>query len=91
MHSFEVIPFSFEGREYEIRVVSDGATIHVRAFHKGKPANGYSYQVDLMTAFDLKKLMVCDAIKELVDSAKNDVTERRWERLIEAMKATETK
>jgi hypothetical protein len=41
MTGIEVVPFSFEGREYQIRVVSDGATIYVRAFCDNKPANGY--------------------------------------------------
>ena len=81
----QVIPFSFEDKEYEVRVVSDGATIHVRVFHEDKPANGYSYQVDIFTAFDLNKLMGFDAIKDLVESAKEDVRKKRYERLLKSM------
>jgi hypothetical protein len=86
MTGIEVVPFSFEGKEYQIRVVSDGATIYVRAFCDNKPANGYSYQVTIMTAFDLKKLMGFDAIKQLIKSAREDVEQKRWERFLEAIK-----
>jgi hypothetical protein len=41
MIGIEIVPFSFEGKNYEIRIASDGATIRIRAFLNGKPANGY--------------------------------------------------
>ena len=54
MQGIEVIPFEVEGKNYEVRIVSDGVTIFIRAFHEGKSANGFSYQVDWLTNFDLK-------------------------------------
>jgi hypothetical protein len=39
-----------------------------------------------MTAFDLKKLMGFDAIKQLIKSAREDVEQKRWERFLEAIK-----
>lgn len=85
MSYYEVIPFENEGKEYEIRVASDGATIHIRAFYQGKPANGYSYQVDVMKYFDLKKLIGFDAIRDFINSAKEDIHTKRWEHFVEAM------
>ena len=85
MTGIEVIPFSFEGKDYQVRVVYDGATIYVRAFCGHRPANGYSYQVNIMKALDLKKLIGLDAIKEFIKSAQDDVKEKRWERLLEAV------
>lgn len=85
MSYYEVIPFECEDKEYEIRIASDGATIHIRAFYQNKPANGYSYQVDIMKHFDLRRLMGFDAIKDFINSAKEDISTKRWERFLEAM------
>ena len=89
MNSHEIVPFEHDGKEYEIRVISDGATIYIRAFYQNRTANGYSYQVGVMKYFDLKKLMGFDAIKDLVDSAKQDVVENRWERFLEVLEKSE--
>jgi hypothetical protein len=62
MQGCQILPFSCDGNDYEIRVTSDGVTVSVRAFLNGTPANGYVYQVNLITAFDLKKLIGMDAI-----------------------------
>jgi len=86
MNGTEVIPYDFEGRQYEIRVVSDGATIYVRAFLDDKPANGYEYRLNIMTKFELKRAMGVDAVMDLVESAKEDIKLKRWERLLKAMK-----
>jgi hypothetical protein len=89
MNGTEVIPYDFEDQQYEIRVVSDGATIYVRAFLDGKPANGYDYRVNIMTKFDLKRAMGVDAVMDLVESAKEDIKLKRWEHLLKAMKEVE--
>lgn len=86
MSGNEVVPYEFEGQQYEIRVVSDGATIFVRAFLDGKPANGYQYSVSIMTRFDLKRAMGIDAVMDLVESAKEDIRLKRYERLVDAIK-----
>ena len=82
----KVIPFEFEGKNYEIRIESDGVTLFIRAFYKEKPANGFSYQVDHLTNFSLKKLIEYDAIEDLVTSAKEDILKKRWESLLKARK-----
>jgi hypothetical protein len=47
-------PFEHTGKQYEVRIASDGSTTHVRVFKDGKPANGYSYQVDHVTQIDAR-------------------------------------
>lgn len=85
MTGIEVVPFSFEGKGYEIRVVSDGFTIRIRAFSGNQPANGYTYEVNTMTALDLKRLIGFDAIKDLIRLAQKDVEQKRWDRYLEAV------
>jgi len=81
----EIVPFSFEGKDYEIRIVSDGATIRIRAFLNGKPANGYAYEINTITLFDLKRQIGFDGVKDLIQSAKEDVEQKKWERYLEAV------
>ena len=85
MSGIEVIPFSFEGKNYEIRVVSDGFTIRIRAFRDNKPVNGYVYEVNSMTVFDLKKQIGFNAIQNLIRLAQNDVEQKNWEKYLEAV------
>lgn len=85
MSGTEVVPFEFEGKQYQVRVVSDGVTIYVRAFLDNKPANGYEYRVNIMTSFDLKRAMGFDAVMDLVESAKEDIKLKRWEHLLKAI------
>lgn len=87
MNAIETIPFEFKKRQYEIRVVTDGVCVYVRAFHRNRPANGYRYSIDLMvTAPELRRLKGMDGIRVLIEHAKQDVFEERWERLQELMK-----
>lgn len=88
MNGNQVIPFEFEGKEYQIRVISDGATIYIRGFCDGRPANGYEYRINVTTAFDLKKLIRFQAITHLVELAKDDIRNKRWDRLLEAIATT---
>ena len=85
----KTIPFTFEGKDYEIRVVSDGLTTYVRTFHDGVPANGYSYQVSFPVAFALNRQHGVSAVDHLVETAKRDITEKTWERVQEAIKQIE--
>jgi len=80
--------FKANGKDYEIRIISDGATIRLRAFDKtGKPANGYTYQIDVTTNNDLKMIAGQDGVKEMIKFAKDDVAKKRWEKFLEAVKA----
>jgi len=75
-------PFEAHGKTYEVRITLDGADLCVRAYQSGRPANGYSYHVDLETGHDFKLLKGKDAVNELVRMAKEDVIQKRYERLL---------
>jgi hypothetical protein len=79
--------FKAHGKDYEIRLIlGQNNEFVISAFHGGKPANGYSYRVALNTAHDLKVLVGQDAVKYLITLAKDDVVQRRYEELLEAIK-----
>lgn len=85
MNGFEVERFSFEGKNYEIRIRSDGTKVYIRVFCEGEPANGFGYEVDTMTSFSLKRRMGFDSVKYLIHAAKEDVEQKRWEKHLEAV------
>ncbi|MEA2095434.1 MAG: hypothetical protein U9P73_01905 [Candidatus Cloacimonadota bacterium] len=91
MQNYEVVNFQHAGEDYEIRVISDGETVTIKAFTNGEPANGYVYQINLMTAFDLKKLIGMDAIKNFIKLAEDDVRKNRWKKFLAALEQTNHK
>lgn len=78
--------FSFEGKDYQIRVdlTSDG--YRVRAFLDGKPANGYMYSVDEITNMDMRQSHGISAWSHLVTVAKADVENKIWDQYLAAFK-----
>ena len=71
---FEKRTFQHDGKDYEIRISSDGCTIRIRTFLNGKPANGYIYSVDLLTQVDAKITgALCNPAEELIKTAESDV------------------
>jgi hypothetical protein len=85
---YEKRNFQHDGKEYEIRVESDGNTIHVRAFFNGKPANGYTYSVEVLTQVDAKITdSLIDPSEELIKTATSDVKNRIWEKYLAAVSA----
>lgn len=82
MTLFEKIPFKFEEEDYEIRVLYDEKTINVVAFHNNHPANGFRHQVKIPKYLDINQLLEADVLKELIEMAKNDIVEKRWEKLL---------
>lgn len=86
MQTFQTVLFEHKGKKYEIRVTTDGATLYCRAFRDGKPANGYSYRVDIMTSHDLTMLRGMDALSEITAHAKEDVVQERWEKLLKLVR-----
>ncbi len=87
---YESRPFEHAGKKYEVRIATDGCTTYVRVFKDGKPANGYTYQVDHVTQVDAQMSGVgTDLVEVLVTSAKNDVQTGVWERYLESVGASE--
>ena len=78
---FHKIPMPFEGRNYEIRVLYNDSTINVAAFLDNHPANGYRYQVKLPKRCGAKAILEKYAVTELIEKSKDDIIEKRWEKL----------
>jgi len=78
---FKTIKFSFEEKEYEIRVYYSDILINVVAFHNNCPANGFRHQIKVSKKLSVNELLEKDLINELVEISKKDILERRWERL----------
>ena len=79
---FKKNPISFENKDYEIRVLYDDKLINVVAFLNNHPANGFRYQIKVSKYFDVKKMLETDTVNELVEKSKNDIIEKRWEKLL---------
>ncbi len=75
----DTIPFTHEGKQYEIRCTCDDHTIYVRAFLDGNPANGFEHCVELPDA--LKEWNGISAVQPLIDSAMHDIVNRSWEQI----------
>jgi hypothetical protein len=73
--------FLREGKRYEIRAAFDGLSLSVRAFLAGKPANGFTYCVDLPVAVEFRLLIGSSAYEALVESARRDIVDGSWERI----------
>ena len=77
------IPFKFEEKKYEIRILFGDNTINIVVFYNNHPANGYRHQIKILKNFDPEKLLETEAVKELVEISKNDIIQKRWEKLVE--------
>ena len=89
-------PLSHGGKEYEIRVFSDGYNLTVKAFDAktNKEANGFSRSITFPTAWDFKAATGIEPMKWYIHEAKLDITEGRWEQFekscIELQKANKS-
>ena len=81
------IPFTFEDKKYEIRILFGNHTINIVAFYSNYPANGYRHQIILPKDVEPEKLLNTDSLKELMEISKNDIIERRWEKCLNFFKA----
>jgi hypothetical protein len=81
MELFKKIPMRFEEKEYEIRVLYDDTTINVVAFFNNHPVNGYRHQVKLPQKCNVQELLENYSANELIETSKNDIFEKRWEKL----------
>ena len=86
--NYDTETFLHNGKEYEVRIVSDGLRTNVRAFLDGKPANGYSHSVDLHVDFSFTKKYGYSLVKELIDTARAEVINGQWERYLAAINQT---
>jgi hypothetical protein len=66
--------FQHKGKDYEIRIISDGQSVFVKVFTEGKPANGIRYEATLETVHDAATVTDLDVVKELIKTAQADIT-----------------
>jgi len=87
MELFNSIPYTFENKDFEIRVYFDDVTINVVAFLNGHPANGYRYQVKIPKKCNVKMVLENYPMAELVEVCENHIKEKRWDKLSTIIKA----
>lgn len=86
---YETKYFQHAEMKYEVRITSDGHTFRVRVYVNGKPANGYTYSVELLAQLDSQvTYSLVNPVEELVNTAITDVTNGVWEKYLAAMDAT---
>ena len=68
--------FQHNGKDYEIRIISDGQSVFVKVFTEGKPANGIRYEATLETVHDAATVADLDVVKELIKTAQSDITKK---------------
>ena len=78
---YKKVPFSFEEKNYEIRVFYDDKTINIVAFRNNYPANGFRHQIKISKSIPIEEILKQKVIDELIEICKKDISEKRWERL----------
>ena len=81
MELFDCIPFTFEEKDFEIRIYYNDVTINIVAFLSSYPANGYRYQVKIPKGCDVKKVLDEYPVPELIETCKNDIKGKKWDNL----------
>ena len=80
------IPFMFEEKNFEIRILFGDNMVNIVAFYNNHPANGYRHQIKILKNFDPEKLLETETFKELVEISRNDILQKRWEKLVKTFK-----
>jgi hypothetical protein len=83
---FKEIPFNFEDEDYKIRVYYEENLVNVVAFRNNYPANGFRHQIKVPSYVSAEDILKHDMINTYVDVCKEDISRKRWERLIGANK-----
>ena len=81
MELLQTIPFIFEGKSCEIRVLNDRAVINVVAFADHHPVNGFRYHIQLPKHAAPERIIGTGALERLIEAAKSDIIEERWKSL----------
>ena len=80
---YKKVLYSFAEREYEIKVFYDNNTINIVAFKNHYPANGFRHQIKISKNLVIKEILQQKVIDEFIEICKRDISEKRWERLIQ--------
>jgi len=81
---FKSIPFTFEDKDYEIKVFYDDTVINILVFHNNYPVNGFRHQIKTSKKLSVQELLKGEVIDEIIEIARKDIFEKRWERLLKA-------
>ena len=79
---FKNIPFTFEDKDYEIKVFYNDSLITVLVFHNNYPVNGFRHQIKISKKRSVKELLKLNVLDEIIEIARKDILEKRWERLV---------
>ena len=85
MNLFKKVSFTFEERDYDIKVFYNDTLITVVAFHNNYPANSFRHQITVSKKLPVRELLGKDVIDEIIEVSKGDIVERRSERLLEQL------
>jgi len=80
---YKKVLYSFAEREYEIKVFYDNNTINIVAFKNHYPVNGFRHQIKISKNLVIKEILQQKVIDEFIEICKRDISEKRWERLIQ--------
>ena len=75
--------YSFAEKDYEIKVFYDDNTINIVAFKNHYPANGFRHQIKISKNLVIKEILQQKVIDEFIEICKRDISEKRWERVIQ--------
>jgi len=78
---YKKVPFSFEEKNFEIKIFRDDKTINIVAFRNNYPANGFRHQIKISKNIPIEEILKQKVIDELIEICKKDISEKRWERL----------
>ena len=81
MMLYKKVPMTFENKAYEIRVYYKDTTINVLTFSNNSPANGLRHQIQLPQKCNIQNFMKEVILDELIEMSKNDIIDKRGERL----------
>ena len=86
MNLLKTIPFVFAGESYEIKIFRAGNLINILVFKNHYPANGFRHQLRIPKSISIKNILENGIMDEYIDICKEDITEKRWERLVKTSK-----
>ncbi|MFC1538927.1 hypothetical protein ACFL6H_05845 [Candidatus Latescibacterota bacterium] len=82
MKLLKKIPFDFENKQYEIRIIFGDNAINIAAFRNNYPANGFRHQIKLLKNSIPEKVLDSEILADIIDRVKNDISEKRWEKFV---------
>jgi hypothetical protein len=85
MKLFTSIPYTFEEKDFEIRIYYKESIINVTTFQSDYPSNGYRFQVKLPKKCDAEKVLERYPVPELVEMCKDTIQRKKWQSLSEVI------